>query len=227
MLKSLVKIANKLDSLGLTKEADVVDREIVRLAQMDEMIDLKKEDDSSDESSRVRKAIEASIGMGHFEGAFRTRNPSPESEGSTFLEAQSPESLMEAEWSEYNHPDVKAPAVAFRANIPGYFGIVELSNVDPETPAQIVKAHKGAKNPDGEPEEAACIIPASEVPRPKADFTTILLGPAGDKEIVWTFFPGPPIAPSSRVWTQELADSITTVGDAINAGYKYGKFGGI
>jgi hypothetical protein len=32
MLKELVKIANKLDFLGLTKEADVIDQEIVRLA---------------------------------------------------------------------------------------------------------------------------------------------------------------------------------------------------
>ena len=220
MLRSLVKIANKLDSIGLTKEADVLDREIVRLAQMDEMIDLEKDEGPSDASSRVRKAIEASIGMPHFEGAFRTRNPSSESEGSTFLEAQSPESLMEANWSEYNHPDVKAPAVAFKADIPGYFGIIELSEVDPETPVEIVKAHKGAL------EEAACIIPASSVSRPEADFTTILLGPGGDKEIVWTFFPGPPIAPSSMPWTQELADSIMTAGDALDAGFKYGKLGG-
>lgn len=220
MLRSLVKIANKLDSLGLTKEADVVDREIIRLAQMDEMIDLEKDEGSSDASSRVKSAIEASIGMPHFEGAFRTRNPSSESEGSTFLEAQSPESLMDAKWSEYNHPDVKAPAVAFRADISGYFGIIELSEIDPETPVEIVKAHKGAL------EEAACIIPASSVSRPEASFTTILLGPGGDKEIVWTFFPGPPIAPSSMPWTQDLADSVKTVSAAIAAGFKYGKLGG-
>lgn len=223
MLRSLVKIANKLDSLGLTKEADVVDREIVRLAQMDEMIDLEKDEGSSDASGRVKRAIEASIGMPHFEGAFRTRNPSEESEGSTFREAQSPVSLHGAKWSEYNHQDVKAPAVAFRADIPGYFGIIELSElneINPETPVEIVKAHKGAL------EEAACIIPASSVSRPEASFTTILLGPGGDKEIVWTFFPGPPIAPSSMPWTQELADDVTTIGKAIAAGFKYGKLGG-
>jgi len=32
MLKQLVKVANRLDSLGLTKEADALDREIIRLA---------------------------------------------------------------------------------------------------------------------------------------------------------------------------------------------------
>jgi hypothetical protein len=212
MLKSLVKIANKLDSLGLTKEADVIDREIIRLAQMDGM--------ASDASSRVRSAIEASIGMPHFEGAFRRRNPSKESEGSTFIEAQTPDSLMNANWSEYNHPDVKAPAVAFRADIPGYFGIIGLSEIDPETPVEIVKSQKGALR------EAVCIIPASSASRSEEDFTTILLGPGGDKEIVWTFFPGPPIAPSSIPWTQELADSVTTVGDALDAGFEHGELGG-
>lgn len=32
MLRKLVKVANRLDSLGMTKEADIVDSEIVRLA---------------------------------------------------------------------------------------------------------------------------------------------------------------------------------------------------
>jgi len=217
MLKDLVKIANKLDSLGLTKEADIIDAELIRLAQMEEVAEPEMED----ASGRVKSAIEASIGMPHFEGAFRTRNPSKESEGSTFRKEQTPKSLMDAKWSEYNHPDVKAPAVAFRADIEGWFGIIELSEIkEQDTPVEIVKAHKGAL------EEAACIIPASSVSRPEASFTTILLGPGGDKEIVWTFFPGPPIAPSSMPWTQDMADSVTTAGDAIAAGFKYGKFGG-
>jgi hypothetical protein len=222
MLKNLVKVANRLDSLGLTKEDDVVDRFILKMAQMEE----GAEPEVSDASGRVRRAIEASIGMPHFNGAFRTRNPSAESEGSTFLEAQSPESLMEADWEPYNHPDVKSPAVAFRADIPGYFGIIELKDIDPETPVKIVKAHKGAENPDGSPIEAACIVLASDVSRPRSDFTTILLGPGGDKEIVWTFFPGPPIAPSSMIWSEELEESVTNAGEAIAAGYNYGKLGG-
>jgi hypothetical protein len=56
---------------------------------------------------------------------------------------------------------VKAPAVAFRADIEGWFGIIELSEIkNKETPVEIVKAHKGAL------EEAACIIPASFQPPP-------------------------------------------------------------
>jgi len=216
MLKNLVKVANRLDSLGLTKEADVVDRFILKMAEMEEAV----EPEMGDASSIVRDAIQRSIGMPHFENAFRTRNPSPESEGSTFLEAQSAESLMEAQWEPYDHPDVKSPAIAYRADIPGYFGILELKDLDPSTPAQIVKAHKGAV------EEAACIIPSSDVQRPKADFTTILLGPGGSDLIVWTFFPGPPIAPSSMPWSEEMAENVSTVGDAMEYGFNYGKLGG-
>jgi hypothetical protein len=227
MLKKLAQIANRLDYLGLTKEADVVDRFILKMAQMEEVEDLvepEMEDDSS--KARVARAIEASENMGHFIGALRTRNQSSESEGSTFKEEQTAKSLKNADWKPYEHPDVKAPAVAFRAPIKGYFGIIELKDIDPETPVRIVKAHKGAETPDGTPIEAACIVPASKVPRPESNFTTILLGPGGDKEIVWTFFPGPPIAPSSMVWSEELEAEVTNAGEAIAAGYKYGKLGG-
>lgn len=216
MLKDLIKIANKLDSLGLTKEADIIDAELVRLAQMEEPND--NNEDSPSEI--VRGAIERSIGMPHFEAAFRTRNPSPESEGSTFLEKQTSESLAEAEWEAYDHPDVKSPATAYRANIPGYFGILDLLELDPMTPVEIVREHKGTTN------KAACIVPASGVKKPESDFTTIILGPSENGLIVWTFFPGPPIQPSSMIWSEDLANSIETVDDAIKAGFTFGKLGG-
>lgn len=214
MLKDLIKIANKLDSLGLMKEADILDAEILRLAQL--------KPKSSDSSDVVKAAIENTLGMPHFEAAFRTRNPSPESEGSTFLEgqAQTPESLASAKWEAYDHPEIKSPATAYRANIPGYFGILDLSELDPLTPVQIVREHKGTTD------KAACIIPASGTERPKTDFTTIILGPSDKGLIVWTFFPGPPIQPSSMIWSEELASSIETVEDAIRAGFTFGKLGG-
>lgn len=216
MLRSLVKVANRLDQLGLTKEADLIDSLIVKEAQMEDM-----PEDDGEASARVAKAISNSMGMPHFEGAFRTRNPSPESEGSTFLTAQDPESLSSASWTPYNHPDIKSPAVGFKADIPGYFGLVDLNELDESTPVEIVKAHKGAN------EEAACLVSPEGISRPKSDFTTILLGPGGDRgEIVWTFFPGPPIQPTSTIWTQDLADRIKTAGDAIREGFKWAKLAG-
>ena len=171
--------------------------------------------------------------------AFITRNPSKESEGSTFIDPQTPESLIAATWKPYNHPDVISPAVAFRADIPGRFGIIELKNINKSTPAKIVEAHKGAENPDGSAIEAACIIPKSVASMPESSFTTILIGPENEKdekskEIVYTFFPGPPI--NSRktdkgnsdpiFWTEEMANKVSTVGQAIEYGFKYGKLSG-
>jgi hypothetical protein len=223
MLKKLAKVANRLDQLGLTKEADVLDRFLNKLAQMEDMSE--SDDDSSESSGRVAKAIENSAGMPHFENAFLTRNPSPESEGSTFLTAQSAESLASAEWTPYNHEDVISPAVAFKADIPGYFGLVNLeelclTDLGKKTPVQIVKAHKGAI------EEAACLVSPDGISRPKSEFTTILLGPGKEGEIVWTFFPGPPISPRSTPWTQELVDSINTAGAAVANGFKWAKLAG-
>jgi len=218
MLKKLAKVANRLDQLGLTKEADVLDRFINKLAQMEDMSE--SDDDSSESSARVAKAIENSAGMPHFENAFLTRNPSPESEGSTFLTAQSAESLASAEWTPYNHEDVKSPAVAFKADIPGYFGLVNLKELPEDTPVQIVKAHKGAI------EEAACLVSPDGISRPKSEFTTILLGPGKEGEIVWTFFPGPPISPRSTLWTQELADEVNTAGKAIAKEFMWAKLAG-
>lgn len=220
MLKKLAKVASRLDQLGLTKEADVIDSFLIKMSQMEDISEQSGDDNSSESSARVARAIENSAGMPHFENAFITRNPSPESEGSTFLTAQSAESLASAEWTPYNHPDVKAPAVAFKADIPGYFGLVDLEELDEDTPIQVVKAHKGAI------EEAACLVSPDGISRPKSEFTTILLGPGKEGEIVWTFFPGPPISPRSTPWTQELADSINTAGDAVANGFKWAKLAG-
>ena len=191
MLRNLVKVANRLDSLGLTKEADVVDRFILKMAQMEEVVEPEMEEEvdykTKDASSRVRDAIAATTNrdgsyMRHFLNAFITRNPSKESEGSTFEKTQTPESLIAATWKPYNHPDVIPPAVAFRADIPGRFGIIELKNIDKSTPAKIVEAHKGAENPDGSPIEAACIIPKSVASMPESSFTTIIIGPENEKD---------------------------------------------
>lgn len=42
MLKGLVKLANRLDSLGLTKEADVIDREILKLASKNLLLQIQE-----------------------------------------------------------------------------------------------------------------------------------------------------------------------------------------
>ena len=54
------------------------------------------------------------------------------------------------------------------------------------------------------------------------DFTTILLGPGDDGLIVWTFFPGPPIAPSTTTPSAET-EAVKVAADAKELGFDYAK----
>jgi len=227
MIKELINIANEMDNRGLLKLATQLDDIILKFAEDDSdeveagiAFEALQADEAveSEASSMVADAIDRSIGMPHFENTFVTRNPGNESEGSTFFEPQDAESLRSAAWEPYPHPDIKAPAQGFRADISGTFGLVELSKLDPDTPIKMVLGHKG------ETPFVTVLIDKADVPSDlsKSEFTTILLGPGEDGLIVWTFFPGPPIAPSTTTPSAETEDA-SVVSDAISLGFEYGK----
>lgn len=209
MFKELIKIANELDERGLTDEADTLD-EIIGGAE-----------EGGDASSIVIDAIERSAGMPHFEKTFETRNPGPDSEGSVFNEPQSVESLKAAKWEAFSHPDIKAPAKGFSAQIPGKIGLVNLADLDPSTPIRMELGHKG------EDEFVTTLIDKADAPLEKleVDFTVMLIGPGEGGDIVWTFFPGDPIMPSSMTPSTET-ESASTAQDAIDLGFSYGKVTG-
>jgi len=209
MLKKLINVANILDSRGLRKAADRLDRIITKLAE---------EQGDSSASEEVRQAIDRTIGMPHYENTFLTRNPGDESEGSVFFEAQTSESLKAASWEPYSHPDISARARGYKTNISGTFGLVDLNSLAPDTPVKAVLGHKG------EDPFITMLIDKSSVPSDltKTDFTTILLGPGDDGLIVWTFFPGPPLAPSRTTPSAET-EAVKTAADAIAIGFDYAK----
>lgn len=208
----------KLASIESTRVSSFLNEaeEIEKLTQQD-----SKEDNNLDASKVVKEAIQRSMGMPHFEKTFLTRNPGPESEGSTFNEKQTPESLMEAKWSEFSHPDIKAPAVGYKADIPGTMNLIKLADLDPQTPVEMVLGHKGET-----PFVTALLRPkdigGGGTP---VDHTVILLGPGKDGHIVWTFFPGDPISPST---TKPSSDTkaAKTVEDAMALGFEWGKVTG-
>ena len=203
-LKGLVSVSNSLDARGLVRLADRLDKIIFKIAE--------------DSSAIVSGAIDRTVGMPHYENTFLTRNPGNESEGSVFLDPQTSESLKVASWEPYDHAEISAPAQGYKANIPGTFGIVNLSDLDPETPAKSVLGHKG------EDPFAIVLVDKGDVPNEltNTDFTTILLGPGENGLIVWTFFPGPPVAPSRTVPSPEI-EAIETVADAAALGFDYAK----
>lgn len=214
MIKKLIKIANKLDSLGLTEEAD----------KMDEIIGEVTEEgleEKSNASSEVSAAIKRSLDMPHFENTFLMRNPGAESEGSIFNEPQTPESLMSAEWIEFSHPDIGGPAIGYEAPIPGTMNLIKLDTLDPQTPIRMELGHKGEI-----PYVTALLNPADVgqkgVP---VKHTVMLLGPGEEGNIVWTFHPGDPIRPSTTKPNSET-EAAKTVQDVINLGFQYGKITG-
>ena len=224
MLKELIKLANELDEKGLTEEADKLDGVIQEIEPSSELdLPILEEEGASERYATeiVRAAIQRSLDMPHFKNTFLTRNPGPESEGSTFNEPQTPETLMQAQWSEFSHPDIKAPAVGYKADIPGIMNLIRLTDLDPQTPMKMVPGHKGET-----PFVTALLSPKDiGVAGTPVDYTVILLGPGEDGHIVWTFFPGDPISPSTTEPSPETK-AAQTVEDAIKLGFMWGKVTG-
>ena len=144
----------------------------------------------------VRDAFEASD-PAYLEQTLRMRNPGPGALGSRFETAQTVESLVAADWGIFDHPDVKAPAVAFDAPIPGIMGMVALKELDPLQEVTLLDGHVSEACPQGCGFVEAVV---DGVLGKKVGFTTLLLGP-DEKDptrlVVWTFFPGDPVQPST------------------------------
>jgi hypothetical protein len=143
------------------------------------------------------------------------RNPGEHALGSRFESPQSFETLCGARWEPYPHPDVKAPAVAYRASIPGYFGLVRLDSLSVAVPVTL-------QDPKGTGfVEATVKLPKGLGPR--VEFTTLLLGPGDDGKLgVWTFFPGEPIPPSA-ISSKEMNGKTITVLEALALGLVWAK----
>ena len=146
-----------------------------------------------------------------------------------FDEAQTPETLMAAEWQEFNHPKITEGVRGYSANISGRLGMVELKRLDPETPVIMIEEHKG-ETMDGKPNIMPMInkedSPEEEI---AVDYTVLLIGPnekdEGAEDIVWTFFPGDPVDPSV-IRSGGVEEEASTVKDAIDLGFTHAKIMG-
>ncbi len=164
-------------------------------------------------ADRVRAAF-GNSDQGYLERCVAQRQPGPGGAGSRFLEATSLGEIRDAAWEAYSHPQVAAPAVAFRAPLRGRFGLVRLDSLQSET-AVVLDDRKATGQ----------VMPVvSGVMGPEVDFTVLLLGPDREtgKEVVWTFFPGEPISPSS-VPAAGNAGRQVTAAEAIGLGLEWAK----
>jgi len=173
-------------------------------------------------SARVAAALLASD-PAYVQKTLDQRNPGPKAVGSVFDEPQTAESLAAAEWVVSDDPGVVAPAVGFRAPIPGTVGLVELAKLDPSTACVVKPTHGGAAA------FVAAFVKRDAVPAEtvKVGYTTLMVGPKdkdnGDlTEVLWTFHPGAAVRPSTMAPSAET-EAVTTVEQAIALGFGLAK----
>lgn len=146
---------------------------------------------AEEHSQRVYQAIQ-NTPSDYFEKNLKMRSGKSEGRMGSHYPDMDPEAikkaLLSAKWEPYNHPSVKKPAEAFKADIPGIFDVVEIKSLPPQTKVKLA-------DPKGTGKLEAVVHGGSK--SQEVAHTTILVGPHGDKEVVWTFFPGDPIMPSA------------------------------
>lgn len=132
----------------------------------------------------------------YFDACLLQRNPGPQAAGSTFLTKMTQADILNAKWEPYSHPEVKAPAIAFKAPIPGRVGVVSLDILRKREMLVGERLTLALLDPKGVGTVEATVVAKAGI---AVAFTTLILGPTrdGSGEALWTFFPGDPIAPST------------------------------
>jgi hypothetical protein len=122
-------------------------------------------------------------------------------------------SLLNADWKPYSHPNINAPAKGYVADIAGYIGIIPLSKL-PKDKTVVLDDRKNT---------GKVSVVADGVLGEKVNFTVILIGPHQGNDVVWTFHPGEPIMPSIVEAGTDMNGKEITVQEAIEMGFEYAK----
>lgn len=164
-------------------------------------------------NNRISRAF-AATPAAYLERCFAQRNPGPSQAGSCFSTAQDVESMLAVEWAPYEHPALMAGCSAYRAPIGGSVGLVQLSQLDPSTPVRLDDSKNTGK---------VCAV-VGGVRSEEKDFTVLILGPHEGSEVVYTFHPGEPIAPS-QVDAGGRHDTVVSAAEALKLGLEFAKVG--
>ena len=171
-------------------------------------------------SKRIETAIDNTIELSksgaippqYFENTLASRQPG--GLGSVFNTKTSKEDLCNANWTEYSHPDVMSGCTAFKTtDICGRLGVVKLEDLPQDSLVSL-------EDPKGTGKVSA-VVSAEGIIDTDVNFTVIILGMEGGREIVFTFHPGEPISPS-RVPSQGQTGSIS-IPVALDLGLEYAK----
>ena len=149
----------------------------------------------------VFAALSKSIEVDHddFIKLLGTRADGPDRRGSYYpgkTKVEVLELLREAEWAVSTHPAIVAPARGFKAEVPGMFGMVHIDNIPEGTEIVWEDPHNGKEFSDGKQKVSA--IASLPIELGAVGYTTMLIGPRSKEDdtlLVWSFFPGSPVAP--------------------------------
>ncbi len=136
----------------------------------------------------------------------------PSGAGSVVIGYETPEALetalIAAVWEPYAHPALMAGTTAFKAPIAGRLGLVDLSTLPADT-AVTLDDRKNTGTVSGT---------VKGVHGDEVDFTVLIVGDEDGHEVVYTFHPGEPVAPSKVVASAGLHGSTVTAAQAIAMG---------
>jgi len=177
------------------------------------------------DNSRIHAAIQATQELfpeegkpSYWEQTLASRQPN--GFGSRFLKETSTEEILSCNWESY--PDCPNPQKGcsyYRAPISGILGIVRLSDLNPETKVSLSDPKSTGKVT---PEIERSALPGV---LGQVDYTVVILGEEGGREVVFTFHPGDPIRPSS-VPSEGRAGSCISVAEALSLGLEFAKIQG-
>ena len=140
----------------------------------------------------IAKAIDATRATipGYFESTLAQRAGLSETAAGSVYEGVDADRLEQmlraAEWESYSHEAVMTGCTAFRAAIPGKLGIVGVASLPSDTVVTL----------DDRKDTGKVSAVVEGVRAEDVDFTVVILGEHEGAEVVFTFHPGDPIAPS-------------------------------
>jgi len=141
----------------------------------------------------------------YLEKTLRTRNPGSSIQaGSVFEDEQTVDSLMNAKWVPLANENIKPPAVAFTAQIPGKLGYVPIENLADNLPVRFQLSHGGAGGKSGDAAEVVAVFNDSVA---RVENTTLICGPGEGGLVVWTFHPGDPGAQGAEISMKGIMES--------------------
>lgn len=165
-------------------------------------------------NSRILAAIETTkvVVPGYFESTCAQRAELDEKAAGSIIEGvsanQLEEILKDADWVEYTHEALQSGTVAYKAMIPGLYGIVELTALEPS----VVVTLDDRKN------TGKVSATVKGVRGEKVNYTIIILGEHQGSEVVFTFHPGDPVVSSTVEASEGLHGKEITVAEAVDLG---------